>query len=125
MKRLKALAISALSMGLIGCDAMFSNALSHNYDLTLPAGYKILVNEQPVSIQGFDLCPDESVAKSSCIHISKERSAVSVEVSLPDGPVIEVWEISREIVPMGNVTAVRTRLIRPDGQVVVPSLNQR
>lgn len=118
--------VLATAFMVVGCDKVNQvGAILADEPLTivLAPGALITVNGTPVSLRGFEKCPQPNPAfytfigsgiptvdAPSCALISANTTVVSVSLALPSGPITEHWTVTRE--------NRKISLRRPDGSLV-------
>ncbi|WP_225987997.1 MULTISPECIES: hypothetical protein [Enterobacteriaceae] len=126
----------ASSLTLTACDvvdAAYDETLNDNApEIVIAGGFKIDIQGNAVPVEGYDNCSLNTLQgsvdtdKSNCIVLDRTRKKVPVLVHLSSGPVKEEWKIEHQVEKTkSGKNFIQTRMIRPDGNFVVPASSER
>ncbi|KYE68799.1 hypothetical protein [Salmonella enterica] len=126
----------ASSLTLTACDvvdAAYDETLNDNApEIVIAGGFKIDIQGNAVPVEGYDNCSLNNLQgsfdtdKSNCIVLDRTRKKVPVLVHLSSGPVKEEWKIEHQVEKTkSGKNFIQTRMIRPDGNFVVPASSER
>ncbi|ENC0145094.1 hypothetical protein ACEV6G_20335 [Enterobacter ludwigii] len=126
----------ASSLALTACDvvdAAYDETFNDNApEIVIAGGFKIDIQGNAVPVEGLDNCslntPQGSFVtdKSNCIVLDTTRSKVPVKVLFPSGSVNEEWKVEHQVEKTKTgKNFIQIRMIRPDGNFVVPASSER
>ncbi len=106
----------------------YDETLNNAPEIVIAGGFKIDIQGNAVPVEGYDNCSLNTLQgsfdtdKSNCIVLDRTRKKVPVLVHLSSGPVKEEWKIEHQVEKTkSGKNFIQTRMIRPDGNFVVPA----